>query len=349
MRWVDARGPGLSRKGGAGPSDHKAVRVGQDTVMVPILNGASRSSPYVARVEGDRAVLLRDGRVLGALTFPKTPRFYERSTASGIPYWKIATLHADDVLATTVLQTCIRYGRRDRSCQFCGIGLSLAARATIPEKTPAMLAEVAKAAVELDGVRHMVLTTGTPPGSDRGARVLADAASAIRAVTSLPIQAQCEPPADFSWFLRLRAAGVDSLGLHLEAVTEAVRQRVMPAKAEVPLSVYFQAFASAVLVFGRGQVSTYILFGLGDTREAILEACERLVAIGVYPFVVPFVPIAGTPLEAHPPPEPRELALVLDGVARIIARGGLSAANIKAGCGRCGACSTLKLREARRA
>jgi radical SAM protein (TIGR04043 family) len=346
MRWRDARGPGLSRKGGAGPSDHKAVRIAQHTLMVPILNEASSHSPYAAEVDGDVAVLLRDGQAIGQLGFPKTPRFYLRSTAAGIPYWKIATLHADDVLATTVLQTCIRYGNRERSCQFCAIGQSLAAKATIPEKTPAALAEVAKAAVELDGVRHMVLTTGTPPGPDRGAAVLADCARAIKASVPLPIQAQCEPPADFEWFSRLKSAGVDSLGLHLEAVTEEVRRRIMPGKAEVPVSVYLEAFAHSVSVFGRGQVSTYILFGLGDSREAVLAMCERLVGLGVYPFVVPFVPIAGTPLEQHPPPQAGELEVLLSEVAGMLSRAGLRSDEIKAGCGRCGACSSLKLREA---
>jgi len=348
MRWIDARGPGLSRKGGAGPSDHKAVRIAQHTLMVPILNEASHHSPYSAEVSGEQAVLLRDGRPIGTLGFPKTPRFYQRSTADGIPYWKIATLHADDVLASTVLQTCIRYGNRERSCQFCAIGQSLAAKATIPEKTPEALAEVAKAAVELDGVRHMVLTTGTPPGLDRGAAVLADAARAIKESVALPIQAQCEPPADFTWFSRLAAAGVDSLGLHLEAVTDEVRRKIMPGKAEVPVSVYLEAFASAVSVFGWGQVSTYILFGLGDSREAILEMCDKLVALGVYPFVVPFVPIAGTPLEHHAPPRALELEALLGDVARVLSGAGMSSEAIKAGCGRCGACSSLKLREAAR-
>ncbi len=55
-------------------------------------------------------------------------------------------------------------------------------------------------------------------------------------------------------------------------------------------------------VFGRGQVSTYILAGLGDAPEAILAMAERLVGMGVYPFVVPFVPISGTPLESHSAP-----------------------------------------------
>jgi radical SAM protein (TIGR04043 family) len=347
VRWLDPRGHGLARKGGAGPSDHKALTLGSHTLMVPILTHAAARSPYAAEVApgGEGALLLRDGVPLVNVSFPKTPRFYARSTADGVPYWKIATLHAADVLATTVLQTCTRYGQRSTSCQFCAIGQSLAAKTTIAEKTPEQLAEVATAAVELDGVRHAVLTTGTPATPDRGARVLADSARAIKSAVQLPIQAQCEPPADSAWFATLRDAGVDSLGLHLEAVSERVRRRIMPGKAEVPIAFYFEAFRAAVGVFGRGQVSTYILAGLGDTREEILEMCGRLGDIGVYPFVVPFVPIAGTPLEHSPPPDPAFLRELLDELSGLLAHRGLSSSAIKAGCGRCGACSSLRARE----
>ena len=346
MRWLDDAGPGLARAGGAGPSDHKAITIANQTVMVPILNHASQRSPYAARVMGDYALLLKGDVPIAEMGFPKKPRFYERATAEGVPYWKIATLHGNDVLATTVLQTCKRYGNRATSCQFCAIGQSLAAKSTIAEKTPAQLAEVAQAAVELDGVRHLVMTTGTPQTDDRGARVLSDAARAIRAAVDLPIQAQCEPPADFAWFSRLAEAGVDSLGLHLEAVTEEVRQRIIPGKAELPISVYLEAFAAAVSVFGRGQVSSYILAGLGDSRAAILDMCQQMIGLGVYPFVVPFVPIAGTPLADHPTPEPAFMASLLAEVSALLAKAELRSTEIKAGCGRCGACSSLKAREA---
>jgi radical SAM protein (TIGR04043 family) len=348
MRWNSASGPGLSRAGGAGPSDHKAILIDGQTLMVPIFTHASLASPFVAHAEDDgTARLTRAGRFLGRVRFPSTPRFYELTTADGVPYWKIARLHGSDVLATTVLQTCIRYGQRASSCQFCAIGQSLAAKQTIAEKTPAALAEVAAAAVRLDGVRHVVMTTGTPRSADRGASVLCAAARAIREQVSIPIQAQCEPPAEFAWFERLRDAGVDALGMHLEAVNEGVRQRIMPGKAEVPVEYYFQAFERAVAVFGWGQVSTYLLLGLGDGEDELLAATERLIELGVYPFVVPFVPIANTPLEHHPAADPAFLGRVLDGVARRLARAGMSASDIKAGCGRCGACSSLRAREPR--
>ena len=95
----------------------------------------------------------------------------------------------------------------------------------------------------------------------------------------------------------------------------------MPGKASVPLARYFDAFAAAVPVFGRGQVSTYILAGLGDTPEAILDISRKLIALGVYPFVVPFVPISGTPLESHPAPTAAFMDSILRPLSAHAARG----------------------------
>ncbi|WPB59479.1 MSMEG_0568 family radical SAM protein [Xylophilus sp. GOD-11R] len=343
LRLVDPDAGAASRRGGAGPSDHKAVTVDGITLMVPVHTAPSYRSPFVADAPGPdgRALLRRDTIPIASIAFPKQPKFYGRSTAEGVPYSQIATLHGADVLATTVLQTCIRYESRRKACKFCAIGQSLAAGRTIERKTPAQLAEVAKAAVELDGVRHMVMTTGTPPTRDRGAAILAESAQAIRAAVNLPLQAQCEPPDTDAWFRRMKDAGVDTLGMHLEVIDEALRRRILPGKAEVPMSRYWDAFGAAVEVFGRGQVSTYLLAGLGDAPELILSTSRRLLDLGVYPFVVPFVPISGTPLEDQPAPSADFMRSVLEPLGRMAADAGIRATDIKAGCGKCAACSTL--------
>ncbi|WP_102226432.1 MSMEG_0568 family radical SAM protein [Acidimangrovimonas sediminis] len=347
MRLVDPKAGQESRRGGAGPSDHKAVTIGDVTVMIPVHTAPSFDSPYLVEAPDQlgTARVLRDGDEVARVRFPSRARFYDLSTADGIPYSHIATLHSRDVLATTVLQTCIRYESRKKTCQFCSIGQSLAAGRTIAHKTPEQLAEVAKAAVELDGVTHMVLTTGTPAGKDRGAQVLCDSARAIKAAVDLPLQGQCEPPEDDAWHQRMFDAGIDALGMHLEAVTPEVRARIMPGKASVPLEKYFSSFEAAVKVFGRGQVSTYILAGLGDSAEAVLEMGEKLCAMGVYPFVVPFVPISGTPLESHPAPDARFMASILRPLGAMISASGMRSGDIKAGCGKCGACSALSTYE----
>ena len=342
LRLVDPSVGAASRRGGAGPSNHKAVTVDGHTIMVPVHTSTAWNSPFVALApDADgKSALMRGTIPIASIAFPKAPRFYAMQTMDGIPYSHIATLHSKDVLATTVLQTCIRYESRKKTCKFCAIGQSLAAGRTIAHKTPQQLAEVARAAVLLDGVKHMVLTTGTPNATDRGAQILCDSAYAIKAAVDLPIQAQCEPPDDDQWFFRMKASGVDTLGMHLEVVTAAVRARIMPGKATVPIERYMSAFVAAVGVFGRGQVSTYILAGLGDTAEAILSMCEKLVAIGVYPFVVPFVPISGTPLEDHPAPTPEFMRSILEPLGKLTSGAGLRSADIKAGCGKCGACSS---------
>lgn len=350
LRLADPGSPNAgvaSRRGGAGPSDHKAVTVDGHTIMVPVHTHGAWASPFVAEAPDASGIsrLTRASIPIASVAFPRAPRFYALQTLDGVPYSQIATLHGADVLATTVLQTCIRYESRKKTCKFCAIGQSLAAGRTIAHKTPQQLAEVARAAVLLDGVKHMVMTTGTPATPDRGAQVLVDSAFAIRAAVDIPIQAQCEPPDTDRWFVRMKAVGIDTLGMHLEVVTPELRERIMPGKASVPLARYFESFEAAVRVFGRGQVSTYILAGLGDTREAILATCEQLLALGVYPFVVPFVPIGGTPLEDHPPPTPEFMKALLEPLGAMVAAAGLRSSDIKAGCGKCGACSSLSVYE----
>ena len=341
VRLLSADQEHVSRRGGAGPSDHQAMVIDGETLMIPIYTQTAWSSPFSLDEQPDGTRLLQNLIPVSQVDFACEPEFYRLKTADGVPYSHIATLHGTDVLATTVLQTCIRYESRRKSCKFCAIGQSLAAGRTIAHKTPVQLAEVARAAVELDGVRHMVMTTGTPATADRGASVLCDSARAVKAVVDLPIQGQCEPPDDPVWFQRMKDAGIDALGMHLEVVTPDIRSQIMPAKATITVAEYMTAFAQAVAVFGRGQVSTYILAGLGDSAETILATCADLIALGVYPFVVPFVPIRGTPLEDHPPPASEFMDSVLRPLGAMLKAADLRSADIKAGCGRCGACSTL--------
>jgi radical SAM protein (TIGR04043 family) len=343
LRLLDSSAGAASRRGGAGPTDHKAVTVLGTTIMVPVHTQGAARSMYVATPPDRRGVsiLQSDDTVVCEISFPPQPRFYGLTTAEGIPYWKIALLHSRDTLATTLLQTCVRYGNSATKCQFCAIGESLKAGRTIARKTPSQLAEVAAAAQRLDGIANVVMTTGTPPTDDRGASILSECASAVKSATDLPIQGQCEPPADFEWFLRMRDAGVDSLGMHLEAWDENVRRQIMPGKAEVTREFYLEAFAAAVEIFGRGQVSTYLLAGLGDTVESLHEAARVLIDLGVYPFIVPFVPVTGTPLATYRPPSAEFLRSVFGPVGQWLSEAGMTSNTVKAGCAKCAACSTL--------
>lgn len=330
--------PPLHRSGGAGPSDDGHLVVSGRDAAIP----RNPDSPFV--FDGDR--VLRDGVDTGLeISAIGRPRFYDRTTSDGVPYEKIARLHGRDVLATTVVQTCIRY-RREERCRFCSIEESLRAGTTVPVKQPEQLAEVARAAVDLDGVTQMVMTTGTSAGRDRGAAHLARCVRAVRAaVPGLPIQVQCEPPADLAVLTDLREAGADAIGIHVESLDDDARRRWMPGKSTVPLAEYRAAWDEAVRVFGRNQVSTYLLVGLGEDPDEMIAGARELAESGVYPFIVPYRPQSGTlavDVDGAPAPDQRRVEYISREVGAHLERIGMAGADQRAGCAACGACSVLQ-------
>ncbi|MGV9826098.1 MULTISPECIES: MSMEG_0568 family radical SAM protein [unclassified Gordonia (in: high G+C Gram-positive bacteria)] len=329
--------PPLSRTGGAGPSDDGHLVIDGRHAAIP----RNPDSPFT--VDGSR--VLYDGIDIGieAASIAR-PRFYDLQTDDGVGYEKIARLHGRDVLATTVVQTCIRYDE-DQRCRFCSIEESLRNGDTVAVKRPADLAEVARAAVDLDGVTQMVMTTGTSGGKDRGARHLARCVRAVKAaIPELPIQVQCEPPGDLSVLADLRDAGADAIGIHVESLDDDVRRRWMPGKSTVSLAEYRAAWAEAVRVFGRNQVSTYLLVGLGENIDEMIDAAKELANGGVYPFVVPFRPHRGTlavETDGATAPDAAVVEKVTREVGEHLRRIGMAGSDQRAGCAACGACSVL--------
>ncbi|MHA3701275.1 MSMEG_0568 family radical SAM protein [Jatrophihabitans sp. YIM 134969] len=329
----------VRRTGGAGPTDDGHV------VLMGLPTTLRRTEDSRFTLDGSR--LIADGVVVEDIEVSavRRPAFYDLETSDGVAMDKIARLHGRDVLATTTIQTCTRYGPEATRCRFCAVEMSLESGATTAVKTPAQLAEVAARAVELDGVRSMVMTTGTTPGSDRGAAHLERCVRAVlAAVPGLPIQVQCEPPGDLSWIGRLKAAGATAIGIHVEALDVDVRRRWTPGKATVPMSEYEAAWDEAVRVFGRNRVSTYLLVGLGEDPDELVAGCASLIDRGVYPFVVPFRPHAGAlavDVDGASAPDPGLVLSVTTRVAALLQAAGMRGADQGAGCASCGACGLL--------
>jgi radical SAM protein (TIGR04043 family) len=328
------------RKGGAGPSDAGMMWVEGHPVTFPFAAEYVASSPYAFRNSDEGWGLYRHGNRVASAAPPPRPRFYDLATADGIPYWMIALLHLDS-LASTVIQTCLYWDTEDQ-CKFCGIELSLQGGRTIPVKKPEQLAEVAAAAKELDGAVDATLTTGTPNSPDRGARYLGRCALAIKQKTGLPVQAQFEPPEDLSVLEEIKEMGVDTVGMHVESFDSDVLGRVAPAKARTGINGYFSAWRRAVEIFGPGQVTTYVILGMGEDPKLTVDGCRRAIDMGVYPFVVPLRPVPGSLMEDLLPPPPSYMDSVYRQVVPYATLHGLTSGQVSAGCARCNACSGMK-------
>jgi biotin synthase-related radical SAM superfamily protein len=77
---------------------------------------------------------------------------------------------------------------------------------------------------------------------------------------------------------RLKAAGADEIKLNVETFNPIIFQKVC---GELDLDWIMQALEHAVSVFGRGRVTSNIIFGLGESDEEVLMGVERLAAMGI--------------------------------------------------------------------
>lgn len=332
------------RKGGAGPADGGTFIIDNTYVNIPMSGKYVDSSPYsIATLEG-RYILRKHQKNLMMIDKRVRPSFYDLKTDDGIPYSKIALLHGSDCLASTIFQKCIYWNSKDR-CRFCGIELSLKSNKTIKLKTPDQLAEVSRVAFEKGYIKHVLLTVGTFNQSENTLKYIADCTKQIKADTQLPIHVQFMPPGDEDQMWMLKEAGVDTVGIHFESFDEKILSQIAPAKHRLGIKKYTKTWKKAVEIFGKNQVSSFIITGIGELKSSVIDGAEYLSDIGVFPFIVPLRPIPGSMLEDRKPPEAQEMIKIYEKVSRILEKYDLSSQKSKAGCVRCGACSALPLFE----
>jgi len=329
------------RRGGAGPAEGTTVILDNTVATVPTTSAFVAASPYQVSRGSNGMMLLKNRKEIMEISFVARPAFYEGMTSEEVPYWKIALLHGTNCLATTVVQRCIYWRDRRKRCHFCGIELSLGGGNTVEIKRPDVLAEVVRFAKQSDNIEHVTLTTGSWPESDKGIRHLARCALSIKEATGLPVHVQFEPPNELALIRNLKESLVDSVGIHVETFDMDVLQDVAPAKYELGLAKYMEAWRESVRLFGANQVSSFIIVGLGEKESSIYRGTEILADLGVYPFIVPLRPIPGSLMAGLSPPNPEKMIRIYEFATVILESNRLSSKTSKAGCVRCGACSAL--------
>ena len=177
--------------------------------------------------------------------------------------------------------------------------------------------------------------------SHDGIKHLADCIKSIKEISSLPVHVQICPEEDEKVYQIIKNAGAETIGIHLESCSESVLKKVAPVKAELGIDFYIDAWQKAVSVFGRNQVSSFIIAGIGDDLAGMLASAKLMAGLGVYQYVLPLRPVPGTRLEKSRPPSPDEMNTVYSEVAAVIKQNDLSSKKSKAGCVRCGVCSSI--------
>ena len=213
-----------------------------------------------------------------------------------------------DAKPTTAYLLTYRRGRCTANCGFCSQAKSSGSRADMLSRVTWPVFEVERVSANLANsarkgeIERVCIQALNYPG------VLADILALIERIKShgaqLPISVSCQPLTKGE-MIKLHEAGVERIGIALDAATREVFDHVKGSSADGPYSWcdHRQALLQAVKIFGEGNVSTHLIVGLGEKEEDMIRTIQWCVDTSVHPALFSFTPIPGTILEHSHPPE----------------------------------------------
>ena len=125
----------------------------------------------------------------------------------------------------------------------------------------------------------------------------------IGAATDTPVSLDtC--PLTMDQMRKLKEAGLDRIGIPLDAATPLLFDKVKGSEVKGPFSWedHMEALRAAVEVFGRDRVMSNLIVGIGETEEEAANFIQALMDMGVQTGLFAFTPIQGTNLHGHPQP-----------------------------------------------
>lgn len=248
----------------------------------------------------------------------------------------IFQLHASNAIATSLVNYC-HFKEDGNGCKYCALDSATG----VIKKDPDQIATAVKH-LEDKGLNFMELNlnAGTLPGLDRSANLYIDVIREVRQISSIPIAAQICPPEDFIYIDRLKEAGLTTISFNMEIYDEATRQEICPGKSQVTVSHYLEALKYATGVFGRAQVSSWLIAGLEPT-ETTIAGVKAVASTGAIPFVTVFRPLIGTDLGNKLPPAVDDVIEIFKAVGEAVSQNRIEPGESACGCVNCGCCSAL--------
>ena len=212
-----------------------------------------------------------------------------------------------DAPPTTVYMLTYREGKCQANCGFCPQARTstsradMLARVTWPPFATTQVIEKIASHTENDTVKRVCIQALNYPNVFDD---LLHLTKLIHSGSSVPISISC-PPLNKTQLQRLAKAGVDRISIALDAATEQLFNKVKGAETKSPYQwkQQHQALQKAIEVFGKNQVYTHLIVGLGETEKEITETIQNCVDNGIQPSLFAFTPIPGTTLENQQQPQ----------------------------------------------
>ena len=236
-----------------------------------------------------------------------------------------AGLHCPRQAYVNVSERCIF------RCRYCTVPL-LGGGTKDPETIEARVREV------LDRVDAIAITSGVSDSLE------AEEARVIELVKRLaplgkPMGVSIYPAPETPQ--RLHDLGVAEVKWNLEAATPELFARMCPG---LDYQAIWKALKDSVELFGKGNVYSNVIFGLGETDEELEKCIDDLASIGVIPVLRPLNPSAE--LASVPRPTAERILRVCGILERALRLHGLDTRKARTMCTACTGCDLVPGRDA---
>jgi len=120
----------------------------------------------------------------------------------------------------------------------------------------------------------------------------------IKKISEIPISVAI-PPMSPDRLNELKMKGIERVGIALDGSTPEVFDKIKGKEVEGPYrwEDHFMCLKTALSIFGKGNVSTHLIIGLGEPESDVLKLIEELNDLNILPGLFSFTPIKGTKLE----------------------------------------------------
>jgi biotin synthase-related radical SAM superfamily protein len=121
---------------------------------------------------------------------------------------------------------------------------------------------------------------------------------------AIPVSISCQPQNRRNIQL-LHGVGADRIGIALDAATPTLFSQTKGKAANGPYTWQntLRLLRYAVEIFGRGNVSTHLIIGLGETEKQAAAIIQKIIDRGIQTALFAFTPVNGTPMQNRSQPE----------------------------------------------
>lgn len=127
----------------------------------------------------------------------------------------------------------------------------------------------------------------------------------IKEETDIPISFLISPTVILNGDLeKFKEAGADKIGIAIDAATPKIFEKYRGKSVKGPhkWEKYIKVFEESIAVFGKGNVGSHFIVGLGETEKEMTKAIQYIKDIGGETHLFSFYPEPGSLLENHTPP-----------------------------------------------